>query len=357
MKKYYLRLFQQFIAFLTVQITIYLYSKEVYIEINKIIFLYLMVLSVIQPLLQNIWLQKEDFLKDSLFIVVVVGVFSFLFNQSLIFPILFILARCLERYFYIYNLNRNKFELMQIKVCILYFFEFLLVVAISFYSQSLDLRLLASVLTIFLAIFTLYGFSKSLISNRIKASVYLLNFFTALPVMLYFLISVYILNMDRNYLNYGVEVNTSLLVAINVLNILFSLASINIDKIRTKIKSNVQYSIGAAKIFYVYVMFSVSFFLVFQNIGNYFNLVKVDVWYYFSYAILNYCLLIFMMASTYNIQLEKYFLVLSFLIFAVFLKGVFFILIGDLSIANIIASAVILLGFFWIELKTNEKKC
>src|SRR5690606_17757150 len=151
--------------------------------------------------------------------------------------------------------------------------EFLLVVAISFYSQSLDLRLLASVLTIFLAIFALYGFSKSLISNRIKASVYLLNFFTALPVMLYFLISVYILNMDRNYLNYGVEVNTSLLVAINVLNILFSLASINIDKIRTKIKSNVQYSIGAAKIFYVYVMFSVSFFLVFQNIGNYFNLV------------------------------------------------------------------------------------
>src|SRR5699024_496949 len=98
-------------------------------KLNEIIFVYLIALSIIQPILQNIWLDKDDYYKDMSVLVFISTILPlFLLESSLyIISIVFIFSRILERYIYIHNVKNNCFNKMQVYVIYIFTIELFLV--------------------------------------------------------------------------------------------------------------------------------------------------------------------------------------------------------------------------------------
>lgn len=357
MYNYFLRLSQQGMAFLTVQVTIFLYSKETYILLNNIILVYLVMLSFLQPILQNIWVGKEDLFKDIVVIICIGFFISWLLGSSLFLLVfIFILSRCMERYFYISSLNTVKFEIMQVKVLALYFFEFVFVVLVSYLGEGIDYRVLVGALTFFLSIFLYKGGIVVYRKNHIGIKEYAKNLIVVLPVIIYFLLSVLLVNIDRKYLNFGLDVNVTSLLAINVLNVVFSLCSIKIDQLRVDFKKGIFPSISIKPIVALYFLFSLGFYIFFTLTKGVHLLGDINILYYVSYVFLNFILIIYMMYSTYFLQNNEFRRIVFYLTLALLIKFFLLHVIDLLFISNIISGLVLLIGFIFLKREYYEKK-
>lgn len=357
MYNYFLRLSQQGMAFLTIQMTIFLYNKETYILLNDIILVYLIMLSLLQPILQNIWVGKEDFFKD---IVVISGVglfLSWLLGSSIfLLTFIFVLSRCVERYFYISSLNKVKFEVMQVKILALYFFEFIFVVLASYFGKGIDYRVLVGAFSFFMSVFLYKGGIVLYRKNHVEVKEYAQNLIVVLPVLIYFLFSVLLINVDRKYLNFGLDVNVTSLLAINVLNVVFSLCSIKIDQLRVGFKKGIYPSIRIKPILILYFLFSLGFYFIFTLTRGVHLLGDIDILYYVSYVFLNLILIIYMMYSTYFLQNNEFRWVIFYLTLALLIKFILLELIDFLFISNIISGVVLLMGLIFLKREYCEKK-
>lgn len=357
MYNYFLRLSQQGMAFLTVQVTIFLYNKETYILLNNIILVYLVMLSFLQPILQNIWVGREDFFKDIVVISCIALFLSWLLGSSLfLLTFVFVISRCLERYFYISSLNKVKFEVMQVKILALYFFEFIFVFLASYFGEGIDYRVLVGAFSFFISIFLYKGGIVLYRKNHIGVKEYAKNLMVVLPVLIYFLFSVLLINIDRKYLNFGLDVNVTSLLAINVLNVVFSLCSIKIDQLRVEFKKGIYPSISIKPILILYFLFSLSFYVVFILTKGVHLLGDINILYYVSYVILNFILIIYMMYSTYFLQNNEFRWVIFYLVLALLIKFFLLRVTGFLFISNIISGLVLLMGFIFLKREYHEKK-
>lgn len=357
MYNYFLRLSQQGMAFLTVQVTIFLYNKETYILLNNIILVYLVMLSFLQPILQNIWVGREDFFKDIVVISCIALFLSWLLGSSLfLLTFIFVLSRCIERYFYISSLNKVKFEVMQIKMLVLYFFEFIFVVLASYFGKGIDYRVLVGAFSFFLSVFLYKGGIVLYRKNCVGVKEYAKNLIVVFPVLIYFLFSVLLINIDRKYLNFGLDVNVTSLLAINVLNVVFSLCSIKIDQLRVGFKKGIYPSISVKSILMLYFLFSLVFYFIFILTKGVHLLGEINILYYVSYVILNFVLIIYMMYSTYFLQNNEFKRVVLYLTLALLTKFFLLEVTDFLFISNIVSSIVLLMGFVILKREYYEKK-
>lgn len=267
---FFIRVFQQVLLFSSMYFTLYFWGEDVYISFNKVLFYLLISTCALQPIIDAIWKEKVTPEASLLMLIILaggIGLISLLLQNYVgISMVLYIILKNIERVLYVSCCIENTIRIAQVKLTSLYFIEFLSVLAfvMLFDELSLSDRLSASVLAYF-SLFYLY-FGESFRRERFVFDLraFLTKYRESIGMLLYFLLSSLVLNIDRLFVDdiKPLSRSVSYLFYLSVFFAVFGLFSYNFDKIRKSIRNqckiNYAYIIIPSLIAFIFTLTSVS---------------------------------------------------------------------------------------------------
>lgn len=348
-----LRVLQLGLVFLTVQLTLKYLGVNVYVTFNKVMFIYLVVLSLSQINLNMVWKEKSFFIYDLLIFFVfslLVSAFSGLPNEIQWIASIYVFSRAIERYVYCSILVAGEFYKGQLFVIILYCMELALIFLL--YKSENDEMGLTQARIIYAAliylifsiiVFVLYGKIKS---KKIPLIHYLRKIISDINVLLYFLLSVVVLNIDRYFAESVGDGVAEFLFSLSIAGAVFSILSIEIDRLKIKIKAG--YEVSAIKSVLFIFIFLIGgliywfFMSVFPFIRTFFGLGEIEFYNIISIFFIYGAVYGFMYLSTPFLILGGLSKSISVLVFCFFIKLGLYYFFG-LIVANYIVGLILFL--------------
>lgn len=350
------RLLQLLLAFLAVQLTLKFFGEDLYIQLNKVIFVYLVSLSLVQPILNAVWKGEASLVEDvviSLTVAVIVSAFSNLEIQLVLLSIVYSWSRMLERYAYCSLLSSNRFYVGQFLVVFLHFFEIILIIGILYgglkEEQQLFYRVFFAAAIFFIpSIIFAFFFKKS---SRVSFRFFfrLKKLAPQLDVLVYFFAAILILNIDRLFVQNIKHNAASFLFSLSVAGAIFGLASVKIDKLKSNIASGRGFSAGIpVGVFLLFNLFGFSYWIGLNYIlffREFFGLSKLPLDSVLSVFFICGSVFVFMYISTPKLILSSVKLpaLILMIFFVIKVLMIFFL---DVSAANYVVGACLLIASF-----------
>lgn len=365
--KHLLRVIQLALAFLTVQLTLKYLGLDAYVFFNKVMFVYLVALSFSQVNLNMVWKKKSYILYDfSIFFIVCFFVsFSLGLSTGIAWlAAVYAFSRLVERYVYCSMLADGGFYKGQVFIVFLYSAELILIFfiykGVSERFNASEARVVYAALMYFVFSVITYFIIIRKSKQKISFIYYVKNIFSNLEVLLYFLLSVVILNMDRYFAESLDDDVAGFLFSLSVAGAVFSILSIEIDKLKSKIttglKVNSSNSAFFVPVFLVLGLFYWFFISYFSFVSGFFKIGDVNIFSVASIFFLYGAIYSLMYASTPflisgGLRSSLIILTLCFL----FKLMVYYI--SDLVVANFLTGLLLMFFLFASGLITLRRDC
>lgn len=363
----FLRLCQQGLAFLSVQLTLKLYGVEVYHVLNEVLLVYLVALSILQPMLNQIWQRSERMAPDLCMFLGVCVLGALFFLKSIMLACLsfiYIVGRLFERYAYIKLLSNNRFLQGQLFLLVILLIELGLLIMLSdsilVFSDSISVRLALSAVSFLLpSLFVLAQYARQvrIVESRIN---YFTDIFRRFDVLIYFVLAVLLINCDRKIAPSIVEDAEVYLFSLNVAGAVFGLVSIKIDKVKSVIANGGQVKFcKELTICVAFFMISGLYWIVLQYsfmFREFFALTQMGYFKVFSAFYMTTCVFIVMLVATPSLIRGNVYIYILIMGISLVLKLLLVsVLNTNLFFANYISGSFLLVSLVYLKFRVLKQ--